>query len=79
MASREYGSCADSLRADDVEWREEGEILSRILCRLRELKQIGCDEPDCIVLAGRLDVDLDEAVELIRRGCPPGLAVRILV
>jgi hypothetical protein len=79
MFSREHGSCSGSWSGEEVEWRDEEEILSRILCRLGELKQVGRDQPDCVVLAGRLDVDLDEAVELIERGCPPGLAVRILV
>jgi hypothetical protein len=38
----------------------------------------GCDQPDCVVLAGRLDVPLKRALTLLARGCPPGLAVRIL-
>jgi len=30
-------------------------------------------------LAGRHDVDLHDAIELVERGCPPDVAVRILV
>jgi len=72
------GGCASALRAEEVERHDEEAILSRILCRLHELRRSGCDNPDCIVLAGRLDVDLADAVELLGRGCPPGLALRIL-
>ena len=34
---------------------------------------------DAVALAARTDVDLHEAIELVQRGCPPELAVRILV
>jgi hypothetical protein len=74
-----HRSCGETIGSDAVEERAEDEILSRILCRLSELKRIGCDQPDCVVLAGRLDVSLDRALELVGRGCPPGLAVRILL
>jgi hypothetical protein len=33
---------------------------------------------DAVALAARSDVDLHEAIELVQRGCPPELAVRIL-
>ncbi|RDI76222.1 hypothetical protein Gocc_0641 [Gaiella occulta] len=79
MPPRAYGSCTGALGADDVEWRDEEEILARTLLRLGTLRRRGCEEPDCVVLAGRLDVGLDDAIGLIERGCPPGLAVRILV
>lgn len=79
MASREQTHCCSDARAgDEIEWWGDEEIVARILCRLHELKHGGCDQPDCIVLAGRLDVDLDNALTLIARGCPPSVAVRIL-
>ena len=59
--------------------RKEEEIVDRIRCRLRELRRRGCDGPDCVVLASRVDVALEEALALITRGCPPGLALAILV
>jgi hypothetical protein len=74
----EIENCLGSWSSNEVEWRDEEEILARILCRLGELKQAGCDQPDCVVLAGRLDVPLEPALTLLARGCPPGLAVRIL-
>jgi hypothetical protein len=72
-------NCEGTLRSDEAERRTEGELVSRILCRLERLKRIGCERPDCLVLASRLDVDLDRAVELVRHGCPPALALRILI
>jgi hypothetical protein len=78
VSLREHESCLGSWSSNEVEWRDEEEILARILCRLGELKHAGCDQPDCVVLAGRLDVPLKRALTLLARGCPPGLAVRIL-
>jgi hypothetical protein len=75
---RELESCLGSWPSNEVEWRDEEEIFARILCRLGELKKAGCDQPDCVVLAGRLDVSLERALPLLARGCPPSLAVRIL-
>ena len=46
--------------------------------RTAELMRVGFPGDDAVVLAGRLEVDLHEAIELVRRGCPPELAVRIL-
>ncbi len=46
--------------------------------RTAELMRVGFAGDDAVVLAGRMDVDLHEAIELVQRGCPPELAVRIL-
>ncbi len=46
--------------------------------RTAELMRVGFAGDDAVVLASRFDVDLHEAIELVRRGCPPDLAVRIL-
>jgi hypothetical protein len=53
-------------------------ILARILCRLSEWTLSGCDQPNSVALATRLDVDFDSALALLRRACPHVLAVRIL-
>jgi hypothetical protein len=79
MASRQKTQPCSAPRAgEDVEWWKEEEILARIRCRLRALKESGCNQLECVVLAGRLDVDLERAIALIRRGCPTALAIRIL-
>ena len=46
--------------------------------RTAELMRVGFAGDDAVALAARTDVDLHEAIELIERGCPPELAVRIL-
>jgi hypothetical protein len=46
--------------------------------RTAELMRVGFAGDDAIALAVCTDVDLHEAIELVGRGCPPELAVRIL-
>jgi hypothetical protein len=46
--------------------------------RASELMRTGFSGDDAVALAARTDVDLHEAIELVRRGCPPELAIRIL-
>jgi hypothetical protein len=46
--------------------------------RTAELMRVGFPGDDAVALAARTDVDLHDAIELVERGCPPELAVRIL-
>jgi hypothetical protein len=46
--------------------------------RTAELIRVGFPGDDAVALAVRTDVDLHEAIQLIKRGCPTDLAVRIL-
>jgi hypothetical protein len=46
--------------------------------RTAELMRVGFAGDDAVALAACMDVDLHEAIELVQRGCPPELAVRIL-
>ena len=46
--------------------------------RTAELMRVGFAGDDAVALAARTEVDLHEAIELVQRGCPPELAVRIL-
>jgi hypothetical protein len=46
--------------------------------RTSELMRVGFAGDDALALAARFDIDLHEAIELVRRGCPPELAIRIL-
>jgi hypothetical protein len=46
--------------------------------RTSELLRVGFPGDDAVALAARMDVDLHDAIELVRRGCPPELAIRIL-
>jgi hypothetical protein len=46
--------------------------------RTSELMRVGFPGDDAVALAARMDVDLHDAIELVQRGCPPELAIRIL-
>ena len=47
--------------------------------RIEQLLAVGFDSDAALVLALDRDVDLHEAAELVRRGCPPQTAFRILI
>lgn len=50
-----------------------------IAWRLEQLTRVGYSEFAAAALAASADVDLHLAVDLVARGCPPSLAVRILL
>ena len=43
------------------------------------LERAGYDADQAAELAGRLDVDLHHAMGLLEQGCPPDIALRILL
>jgi hypothetical protein len=47
--------------------------------RLHGLVRAGYDPCDALVLSGQPEIDLHLAIDLIKRGCPPRMAVRILL
>jgi hypothetical protein len=47
--------------------------------RAGELQRAGYDASDAALLAGRADVDLHHAIDLLRNGCSPELALQILL
>ena len=47
--------------------------------RADELERAGYDRRNAVELARRQDVDLHRAIELLESGCPPELALRILL
>jgi len=66
------------MSAAEVEVREsEVERIER--WRTGELLRAGYDHGAASELAGRLDVDLHTAIDLLRQGCPADLALRILL
>jgi hypothetical protein len=46
--------------------------------RLEQLMLAGYGSAEAELLAGRSDIDLHTATDLLRNGCPPKLAVAIL-
>jgi hypothetical protein len=47
--------------------------------RIEQLLAVGFDSDAALVLALDRSVDLHDATELVRRGCPPSTAFRILI
>ena len=47
--------------------------------RFAQLRRSGYALEDALVLATCTDVDLHRAADLVGRGCPPSLALRILL
>jgi hypothetical protein len=47
--------------------------------RLQRLVRAGYEPGDALVLSGQPEIDLHLAIDLVKRGCPPRTAVRILL
>ena len=47
--------------------------------RAAELERAGYEPSDARVLASRADIDLHHAIDLLRNGCSPQLALQILL
>jgi hypothetical protein len=58
---------------------EDTELERVELWRSEELERAGFGRRAAGRLAARHDIDLHTAVQLLERGCPPELAVRILL
>ena len=71
-----------TLEAVEVEAAEDNvpDPAARVLgWRIEQLIAVGFDSDAALVLALDRSVDLHEATELVRRGCPPQTAFRILI
>jgi hypothetical protein len=62
----------------DVAYREAAfeEILD---WRFEQLRRVGYDRDQALVVSRRLDIDLHQAVDLVRSGCSFELALLILL
>lgn len=47
--------------------------------RFEELLRAGADAGSALILAGHTEVDLHAATGLLERGCPPTLALQIML
>jgi hypothetical protein len=47
--------------------------------RVEQLLRAGSDDSSALILAKRSHVDLHKAIDLLQRGCPPKLALEILL
>lgn len=62
-----------------IAWTEDAETIGVLRWRFRQLARGGFELEDAALLAARFDVDLHQALALVRRGCPEKTAVRILL
>ena len=67
------------MAAADLEVKADSEIERIERWRAEELERAGYDRKQAATLAARHDVDLHNAVDLIRQGCPADLALSILL
>ena len=63
--------------ADSTAFQDE--TVDVIRWRFSQLARSGYGLEDAITLATHLDVDLHRAADLVARGCPSSLALRILL
>ena len=59
--------------------QDEGEQAAVLEWRFSQLAKSGYGIEDAIMLATHTDIDLHHASDLVARGCPPALALRILL
>ena len=67
------------MSAAELDVYVESEIERILRWRAGELERAGYRPDQAAELAGRPDVDLHLAVELLERGCPTAVALRILL
>ena len=67
------------MAAADLETRAETEMQRIVRWRSEELERAGYAPAQAASIAGRHDVDLHVAVDLVRNGCTPELALLILL
>jgi hypothetical protein len=67
------------MAAADLEVTGDTELERIEAWRAEELERAGYDRRQAAEIAGRHDVDLHTAVDLIRQGCPADLALSILL
>ena len=65
------------MTAAEAEIRDETELVEA--WRAEQLELAGYGAAAAAELAMRLDVDLHRAADLLRNGCPPNLALNILL
>jgi hypothetical protein len=67
------------MAAADLEIRAETEVMRIERWRSEELERAGYGPEQAAAVAARHDVDLHVAVDLVRNGCTPELALLILL
>jgi hypothetical protein len=55
-----------------------GAVQDAVSWRAERLRRAGFDQTCAETIASRFDMDLHALLELVEKGCPPHLAIRIL-
>lgn len=67
------------MTTEQLEQVGEGEARQIVHWRFDSLVRAGYPERDALLVATRPEADLHLAVDLVRRGCPPQVATRIVL
>lgn len=67
------------MTAAQFELIDDTEAEAILRWRFDELVRAGYDVGSALMLASHVEVDLHAATDLVRRGCPPDTALRILL
>jgi hypothetical protein len=67
------------MTAANVNVITESELERITRWRSEELERAGYAPDGAAAIAGRLDIDLHEAIDLLKSGCPADIALRILL
>ena len=68
-----------AMTAAQFETIDETEVEAILRWRFNELVRTGYDVASALVLASHVEIDLHDASNLVRRGCPCGTALEILL
>jgi hypothetical protein len=69
----------ETMAATDVRIADDTEAARIERWRQEELERAGYSAEQAAELAASAQVDLHEAIDLVDRGCPPGVALQILL
>jgi hypothetical protein len=67
------------MTAAQFELLDEAQAQQILSWRFEALCKAGYDASDALVLATRVEIDLHQATNLLRHGCPVSTALRILL
>ncbi len=67
------------MTAANVNLVTESELERIVRWRSEELERAGYSSDGSVALAARLDIDLHDAIDLVKSGCPAEIALRILL
>jgi hypothetical protein len=73
------GNLEEEMPETEIQILKETELEQIELWRTEELERAGYGQRAAVRIATRHDIDLHFAIQLVERGCPPDLALKILL